>query len=76
MISLQKDGKFEFFVIEKDEDWSKMALLTINYVTIVGREEQYKEERLKKSGKKIKGRILDSFDLIHQNQIFFFLFSL
>ena len=69
VVSLQKDGKVELFLLENDKDFSKIPNYSINYKTIVGFEDEYKVERLKKTRKKAKGLIIDTPGFVHQYQV-------
>lgn len=67
----QKENEEKDFFIIKNKDFSLLPRNSICFLTIVGQEETFKEERLKRSKRKSKGKakILDSPEFLHQYQV-------
>ena len=68
VISQQENGETLFLLIENN-DFSLVPRSSVCYLTKVGQEEKFKEERLKRSKKKSKAKILDSPDFLYQYKV-------
>ena len=70
VVCQKENGEKDFFLIQNNE-FSVLPRNSICFLTIVGQEETFKEERLKRSKRKSKGKpkILDSPEFLHQYQV-------